>query len=138
MKLPRLLLSALVAFVFLSTVNAVFAPILFPDGPQGYYRNPRLEPLTAFRLAAVLLIAFLMAYMFPMGYKGGKTTAEGLRFGMLIGLLIGLPTNLNLYAVAEVRFDGLLTVVLWTIITAGIAGAIIARVYGKTLRGRKT
>lgn len=137
MKLPRLLLAALGAFVFLVVVNTAFTPMLFPEGPHQYYRNPRAEPLQALVVAATFLSALLMAYIFPIGYKGGKITVEGLRFGMLLGVLVSLPTNMILYAAAEVQFDGLLTTILWGIITWGIAGAIIAAVYGKTLGRNK-
>jgi hypothetical protein len=133
MKIQRFLFAAIGAFVFFVVVNAVFSSVLFPEGPYRHYRNLRPEPLAVFGIVAALITALLMAYIFPMGYKGGKLTAEGLRFGMLLGVLVSLPANLQLYGAAVVPFDGLLTVILWTIITWGIAGAIIAAIYGKTL-----
>jgi hypothetical protein len=37
------------------------------------------------------------------------------------------------YAVADVVFAGLLTSVLWTVITYGVAGALIGAAYSKVL-----
>jgi hypothetical protein len=43
---------------------------------------------------------------------------------------------LHAYSVAEVVFAGLLTSVLWTVITYGVAGGLIGAAYGKTLKPR--
>ena len=38
-------------------------------------------------LVAYIILALLMSYMYPLGYKGGKPIVEGLRFGIVIGIL---------------------------------------------------
>ena len=133
MKIQRFAIAAIAASVFFIVVDTWISPLLFPDGTAGLYLMPRVHPPAAPGIAAVLITALLLSYIFPIGYKGGKHFAEGLRFGMLLGVLVSLPANLRLYAAAEVRFDSLLTIILWTIITWGIAGAIIASIYGKSL-----
>lgn len=134
MNIPSYVLAALVALVFLVVVNAVFFPIVFPEGTPEIYRYEREKPLSTFHLLAVLVTAALMAYIFPIGYRGGKPWAEGLRFGMLMGVLVSLPMNLHVYAMTKTAFAGLLTTVLWTVITWGIAGGLIGAVFGKSLR----
>ena len=136
MKIQRFFLAAAGAAVFFIVVDTFLSPVVFPDGTSVFYRTPRSEPLAGAAAAAAVVSALLMAYMFPIGYKGGKHFAEGLRFGMLLGVLMSLPANLRLYAAAQVRLDSLLTIILWTIITWGIAGAIIAVLYGKTISTR--
>lgn len=137
MKFQRFLLAAAGASIFFIAVDALLTPVLFPDGTTFYYRTPRSQPLATAAIAAAIITAFLMAYIFPIGYKGGKHFAEGLRFGMLLGVLVSLPPNLRVYAAADVRFESLLTIILWTIINCGIAGALIAVTYGKTVDGRR-
>jgi hypothetical protein len=134
MNIPRYALAALAAVVFLVVINAIFFPIVFPEGTPEIYRYEREEPLSMYHLLAILVTSVLMAYIFPIGYRGGKPWAEGLRFGMLMGVLVSLPMNLHVYALTKTAFAGLLTAVLWTVITWGIAGALIGAVFGKSLR----
>jgi hypothetical protein len=39
-------------------------------------------------------LAFLLATIYPIGYKGKDAMSEGLRFGILMGLLLYLPSIL--------------------------------------------
>jgi hypothetical protein len=131
---PKLLLAALAAFVFLFVAGAVFYTIVFPNGAPGQFRYPREAPLVAPHLFALLVTSSLLAYFFPKGYGGRKPWAEGTRFGMLMGALVSIPTNLHVYAVADTPTPGLVTAVLWTVITWGISGGLIGAVYGKSLQ----
>ena len=56
------------------------------------------EPNILFIILGVLILAALMAYMYPQGYKGGSSIKEGLRFGAVIGLLWVLPLNVIMIA----------------------------------------
>jgi len=132
-KIQRFAIAAIVASVFFIFIDTWISPLVFPDGTAGLYLMPRAHPPAAPGIASFVITGLLLAYIFPIGYRGGKHFAEGLRFGMLLGVLASLPANLRLYAAADVRFDSLLTVILWTIITWGIAGAIIAAIYGESL-----
>jgi hypothetical protein len=132
-KIARFSLAALAALAFLLVVNVVFFPFVFPDGSPDHFRFMRAEPIAAYNFLAMLIASVLLAYVFPIGYRGRTPWAEGLRFGMLMGGLTTLPMSLHVYATAEVNFTGLLTTVLWTVITWGVAGGIIGAIYGKTL-----
>jgi hypothetical protein len=134
MNISKYALAALAAVVFLVVINAVISPLVFPQGPPEVYRYQRDEPRVAFHLLAVLVTAVLMAYIFPIGYRGGKPWAEGLRFGMLMGVLASLPMNLRVYALTDTALPGLLSAVLWTVITWGISGGLIGAVFGSSLR----
>jgi hypothetical protein len=133
-KLARLPLAALAAMAFLLVVNVVVYPVVFPGGPPEMYRYERNQPLALYHVLALLATAILLAYIFPIGYRGRKPWAEGLRFGMLMGVLVKLPWSLNTYSITDTGFSGLLTAVLWAVITYGIAGALIGAAYGKSLQ----
>jgi hypothetical protein len=132
-KIAKFSLAALAALAFLLVVNGILFPVVFPEGPPDYYRYMRAEPIAAYNFLALLITSVLLAYVFPIGYRGRTPWAEGLRFGMLMAALTSLPMSLHVYAAAEIAFTGLLTVVLWTVITWGVAGGLIGAVYGKTL-----
>jgi hypothetical protein len=135
--LPRLLLAALVATAFLTLCGTLLAPVVFPaeTGPAG--GDMRAEPVFSIHLLAWLFTSVLLSWIFPIGYRGGVPWAEGLRFGMLLGLLAGLPGVLHRYADTESAVTGLVTVVLWNVITWGISGALIGTAYGPVLKGRR-
>ena len=82
-------------------------------------------------LVAYFILALLMAYIYPLGYKGKKPWIEGLRFGIIIGLLWVFPHGL---AMAGAHGDSIIYVFknsLWHMVEQGIGGIIIALVYGK-------
>ena len=131
MNITRFLLAALVAFVFLAIASTVLHPVIFPDEPPVRYLYERTTPKVAFEFVAILITAVLLAYIFPVGYRGGKPWAEGLRFGMLMGVLLSLPASLYVYAKTEVELTAAVTSVLWAVIRTGIAGGLIGAVYGR-------
>ena len=77
-------------------------------------------------LVAYFVLAVLMAYMYPLGYKGRKPIVEGVRFGAIIGLLWVFPHGL---AMAGAHGTSIMYVIknsLWHIVEQGIGGVIIA------------
>jgi hypothetical protein len=88
------------------------------------------EPNVLIVLLGFLILAVLMAWMYPHGYKGGSALIEGLRFGVIIGLLWFLPINVIMIGV--VGKSGTLVVVdgLWRLVEQGIGGIVIGYIYG--------
>jgi hypothetical protein len=138
LKITRFALAALAAMAFLLVVNVALYPVVFPAGPPQLYQYERAEPLALYHVLAMFVVSLLLAYVFPLGYRGKTPWAEGLRFGMLMGVLISLPASLNIYAMTNIKFAGLLTVVLWSVITHGVAGTLIGVSYGKSLQSGGT
>jgi hypothetical protein len=136
LKIARFALAALAAMAFLLVVNVVLYPIVFPAGPPQIYQYERAEPLALYHVLAMLVTSLILAYVFPLGYRGKIPWSEGLRFGMLMGVLVSLPASINIYAMTDIEFAGLLTAVLWSVITHGVAGALIGASYGKSLQHR--
>lgn len=133
-KLGRFTLAALAAMAFLLVVNVVLHPIVFPEGTLGLYRYERANPLALYHVLSMLATSILLAFIFPIGYRGRIPWAEGMRFGMLMGVLVKLPWSLDVYAASDFQFSLLLTAVLWTVITYGIAGGLVGAAYGKSLK----
>ena len=82
-------------------------------------------------LVAYFILALLMAYIYPFGYKGKSPTIEGFRFGIVIGLLWILPHGL---AMAGAHGDSIIYVIknsLWHMVEQGLGGVIIGLIYGK-------
>ena len=87
-------------------------------------------PKMPFVILGYLVLALLMAYMFPLGYKGGSAVSEGLRFGILIGLLWTLPLQLVFHGLLNLGLTGGLVDAGWHVVEQGVGGIIIAMVYG--------
>jgi len=87
------------------------------------------EPNILFIVLGYLILAALMAYLYPLGYKGGPPLKEGLRFGIIIGLLWYLPFNVIMIGV--VGKSGTLIVVdgLWRLVEQGVGGIVIGYFY---------
>ncbi|MDH5752986.1 MAG: hypothetical protein OEZ59_11305 [Deltaproteobacteria bacterium] len=81
-------------------------------------------------LLAYLVLAALMSYMYPLGYKGGSPLAEGLRFGVLIGILWVFPHEL---AMAGAHGESLLYPfqnAAVHMVEQGVGGVVIGYVHG--------
>ena len=82
-------------------------------------------------LIAYFILALLMGYIYPLGYKGKNPVIEGLRFGIIIGLLWVMPHGL---AMAGAHGESIIYVIknsIWHMVEQGIGGIIIGLVYGK-------
>ena len=83
-------------------------------------------------LVAYVVLAMIMAYMYPLGYKGGKPVLEGLRFGIIIGILWVFPHELAMTG----AHDGKDIVYVfknagWHMVEQGIGGMIMGLIYGE-------
>ncbi len=101
----------------------------------GFYENHlaaalRSEGKMLFVILGYIVLAFLMSYLFPIGYRGGSATTEGLRFGALMGLLAFLPLGMIFYGMMNITLSGVLVDAGWHVVEEGVGGIIIALVYG--------
>ncbi len=80
-----------------------------------------------------LVFTLIMAYIYPIGYKGGSPVAEGLRFGLLMGVLFTFPREMVMYATGATQYT-LKTIgveIVWHLVEQGVGGIVIALVYGR-------
>jgi hypothetical protein len=131
LNIKKLLLATLVAFICLIIVNTLLFPLVFPEGSSAQYESTRDKPLYLFDLIAFIVMAFLLAYIYPIGYRGGRPRVEGLHFGMYMGLLVSLPHTFHVYATVDYDFYMAALAIIWTIVIWGATGIAIALVYGR-------
>jgi hypothetical protein len=91
---------------------------------------------TGYIAVAYLVLGLLMAYMYPIGYKGGKPLFEGLRFGVLIGLVWVLPHTLAMLGAHGGSLWRVLINAAWHVIEQGIGGIIVGLIYGRAVMER--
>lgn len=82
-------------------------------------------------LLAYIILGFLMAYIYPMGYKGGKPVIEGLRFGILIGILWVFPHDLSMAGAHGESLSYVFQNAAWHVVEQAAGGIIIGLIYGK-------
>jgi hypothetical protein len=132
MDVRKLLLAALVSFAAMFVLSGVWYMVI----AEGFYRENfpmQREQVVPWIIAlGYLLLALLMSYAYPIGYKGGAPWAEGLRFGILIGLILGCAQGLIVYGWAEVAFVGVLVDAIFAIVHLGVGGLLIGLVYGRS------
>ena len=90
----------------------------------------RPEPNMIMVALGSLVIAVLMAYTYPIGYKGGSAVKEGFRFGALVGLIWVLPVSLIFSGVWNYPLVAVIVDSAWHIVEQGVVGIVIALIYG--------
>lgn len=80
---------------------------------------------------AYLVLGLLMAYMYPLGYKGGRPWIEGLRFGILIGILWVFPHELAMAGAHSGPLAYVFKNAAWHIVEQGTGGIIVGLIYSK-------
>ncbi len=91
----------------------------------------REEPQLVFIFVALLILYFLMAFVYPIGYKGGSPVKEGFRFGALIGLIWVLPMTVVDHGLWNLPLTTVMVDPAWHVVEEGIGGIAIALVYGR-------
>ena len=109
MNVKKLVMSAIAGFVAMFIISGLWYMVLM----KGYYNDQfadvyRPEFKMVWIVIGYLVWAFLMAYIYPIGYKGGPPVKEGLKFGILVGLISVLPIGLVLYGAHTVPLTGTL------------------------------
>lgn len=83
-------------------------------------------------LVAYLILGALMAYIYPLGYRGGRPAIEGLRFGIVIGLLWVFPHELAMVGAHGGSILYVLKNAAWHMVEQGVGGIIVGLLYGKS------
>ncbi len=133
MKTKKLLLGALGCFVVSFIIAAIWHLILFKDLYHDLGAFGRQEPIVIFGFIDNVLKSLVMAFVYPLGYKGGSPIKEGLRFGVFMGVLVGSTWVLEIAGTQPVT-----SISTWLILEStfvllqfGVAGMAIGLIYGK-------
>ena len=136
MNAGKLLTSAVAAFVAMFVLSYLWHAVIMAD----YYaanttelaRDELIVPLIA---AGYVVLAVVMAYMYPLGYKGGAPMLEGFRFGAVVGVLVWLSTGLVYTAIWNYPLSTALVDSAWHVVEEGLGGLVIAMVYARGTAG---
>ncbi len=128
--------SGIAAFVVMFMLSFIWHEVLMGD----YYAQilasvARAEPNLVLIGAGYLITAMVMAYVYPIGYKGGSGVGEGLRFGAVIGLLWWLPANVVLAGVYETTLTSGLVDGAWHIVEGAGGGIVIGMLHARGAGG---
>ncbi|UCC80020.1 MAG: hypothetical protein JSW64_01300 [Candidatus Zixiibacteriota bacterium] len=134
MNWKRLLLAALVAFIFLQLsdflVHWVILKCVYEDlMARGIFRSAGV--ICGYIWVMIIMTAlfsFFFTYIFAKGYEG-KGILEGVRYGIVIGFFWIFVNAYNVFAVIDIPYG-----LVWSWILAGfiqtiIAGILLALIY---------
>ncbi len=132
MKATKLILAAVAAFVLMFAVSGLWHQVVLGD----YYvamsaAVGRSEPDLVRVGLGYAILAVLMAWVYPIGYRGGAPITEGARFGAVIGLLWILPWSVIISGIWLVDMGPVLVDSAWHIVEQGLGGIAVALVYGQ-------
>lgn len=130
MSIKKLVLAFFAVLVVVTALNSLM-PEFMRELASSNFKGLREQPFLHFHMLAILVHSFLIAVIYPLGYRGGAPWFEGLRFGLLLALLISLPAALHQYAMLDAPISHQFLPVLWTLWVNGIAGIVVALIYGR-------
>jgi len=132
----KLIYAALAGFVVMWILSGIWYMVLmkdfFEEAMAGVYNANAIldEPNLVFIVIGYLIYAFIMAYIFPIGYKGGSAISEGLKFGAIVGVLITVPMTFINMGLLSASVTPALVDAIYQIVEKAIGGIVIAKVYG--------
>ena len=131
MNFKKFIIALVAGFVVMVLLSGLWHMLIMGD----FYKEhstagAREQYKMGFIVLGYIVLALLMAYIYPKGCSGGGVVAEGAKFGILMGLLWILPFSLVLYGVIEMSGTGLIVDVVWHIVEQGVGGIVIGLVYG--------
>jgi len=138
MNVKKFVLAWMAAVVVNVSLAVLWHIFLFADFYQTQGQAlAREEPNLVFVFVAHLILGFLMAFVYPIGYKGGSPVKEGFRFGALIGLIWVLPLTVGHYGLYNLPLAYVIVDPAWHVVEEGIGGIAIALVYGRQRKAVK-
>ncbi len=132
MNTKKLLLTFVAGFIVMFAISGLWYLVIM----KGFYSEQfadvnRPEYNMVWITIGYLVAAILMAYIYPLGYKGGPPMKEGMKFGLLLGLVMALPISLVNFGVLNVPLTGSLVDTIYQVVEKIAGGITIGLVYGK-------
>lgn len=132
MNCGKLIIAWLAGFVVMFLLSGLWYMVIM----QSYYAEQfsevaRAEPVMIWIGLGYLVAALLMAFIYPLGYKGGMPAAEGLKFGILIGLIMAVPIGLIMYGVNTIPLGATMVDTIYQVVEKSVGGLVIGLVFGK-------
>jgi len=129
MNMQKMLLAVVVGFIVMFGLAGLFHLVIMKDF---FIQKMGGSPMIQYPIASYVILAILMSYIYPQGYKGGSLIREGLVFGILMGLMCRVPWEVVELGYGRGDIPFVLTEGIWHMVEEGIGGIAIAFMYGKT------
>jgi len=128
---------AVIAYIVVTFVVAASWHLLFfKDLYDQLAIFTRKEPLIPLGITSIIIQALVLAYLYPLLYRGGSPAKEGLRFGLLIGVLMA-----SIAVFAEAGKQNVSSLSTWLVFETayyllqfGALGVLIGSIYGRSIR----
>ena len=138
MNAKKMLFALIAGFIAMFLLSGLWYTLIMADfyeanSPSTAFAEPKMQ----FIVLGYLILALLMAYIYPLGHKGGSPLIEGLKFGVVMGLLWILPIGVVLFGVIESSGTLLVVDAIWHLVEQGIGGIVIGLVYGSQIPSAK-
>ncbi len=131
MNVKKLVLAWLAGFAVMFLLSGLWYELLMADYYNVQFADvERIKPLFLWIVIGYLIGSFLLAYIYPIGYKGGPPVKEGMKFGFFMGLIMILPIELILYGVHTVPLGATFIDIIYQVLEKTIGGTFIGLVYG--------
>jgi len=134
MSFTKTILAWISAFVVIFLLSMLWYGVIVSGYNAQQFANVLRGPEDFSMLLIIigyLVLAFILAALYPRGYKGnGSPISQGLRFGLWMGLLWALPTALIESGSYQFPLGARLLDAAYHIVEFIIAGLVISWVYG--------
>ena len=133
MSAKKCIIATIAGFVVMFLLAGLWHMLIMGNFYDSHSYFPAREtPTMEYIGLGYLILALLMAYIYPKGYSGGSPVKEGAIFGGFMGLLWILPFSIVLHGVFISGTKTLILVdAIWHIIEEGIGGILIGVIYGR-------
>src|SRR5260221_6966164 len=101
MNTKKFITATAVAFIVVFIFDYLWFAVIFTDWWKttmtGLLKSLPDQPNIPLHAFGDLCFAALLAWIYPMGYKGGSAMSEGIKFGLMMGLLAELPVSIHMH-----------------------------------------
>jgi hypothetical protein len=108
--------------------------MLFHDLYEGLGAYTRSDPSIPLGMLAMLIQGIVIAYLYPLYYKGGNPVVEGIKFSLIIGAVV--YSAMGFAMAAKIDINPISTFLLYSIafqvIQFVLTGAALGMIFGKT------
>jgi len=131
---PKKLIGAwLGSFLVMFLLSFVWYGWLMHDYNMANYAEvnlPETEISMLLLVVGYLIQAFMLSYIFPIGFGGGSSVKEGLRFGLILGTFFALPGAFIFTVVYKMPLPANIVNAVYHIVEIAAGGIVIAKIYG--------
>ncbi|MCK4578260.1 MAG: DUF1761 family protein [Candidatus Marinimicrobia bacterium] len=131
MNAKKLLMAWLAAFVVMFVVSFVWYNYIIAECNAEQFKDVlRAEKSMGLIAVGYLVISFLLAYVYPIGYQGGTPMSEGMRFGIIMGLIVAVPAALISAGAYNMPLGANIVDAIYRIVEITLGAMAMAVVYG--------